>query len=214
MLKTTGAEDTYIKQKKRQLSNYRKQYLDFLAATGRTRISANEWIGSIKTKKASENLNKIIHKKIKLNDDEIYSINKYIGFESYTYNEKLRNNVLLTDSETKILDNLDSALSKMPKYSNTVTRSVSINGEDIDYFLKDYKVGSVIIHKAYTSTTKGDIYNPDARVQMVIKSKNGRDISIYNEEEQEILFARNSRFKVKNVDTSDEFYVRIELEEV
>lgn len=214
MLKVTGADENYVKQKKRQLRDYRKQYLEFLDNTGRTRISANEWIGSINSQKASKKAKKTINKKIELNNDEIYSINKYIGFESYTYNEKLRNGILLTDKETKILNDLDSALSKMPKYSDTVTRSVSINSEDIDYFLKNYKVGSVITHKAYTSATKGDIYNPDARVQMVIKSKNGRDISEYNKKEQEILFVRNTRFNVIKVDTNDDFYVRIELEEV
>lgn len=151
---------------------------------------------------------------VKLTDNEQYALNKYMGFESYTYNEKLRNDISLDENETKILNNLDKALDKMPKYENTVTRSVSISSDDINYFLKDYKEGYVIQYKAYMSTTKGDIYNPDARVQMAIKSKNGRDISKYNKEEQEILFKRNSKFNVIKVDTSDDFYVRIELEEV
>lgn len=151
---------------------------------------------------------------VKLTDNEQYALNKYMGFESYTYNEKLRNDIPLDENETKILNNLDKVLDKMPKYANTVTRSVSINSDDINYFLKDYKEGYVIQYKAYMSTTKGDIYNPDARVQMAIKSKNGRDISKYNKEEQEILFKRNSKFNVIKVDTSDDFYVRIELEEV
>lgn len=151
---------------------------------------------------------------VKLTDNEQYALNKYMGFESYTYNEKLRNDIPLDENETKILNNLDKALDKMPKYANIVTRSVSISSDDINYFLKDYKEGYVIQYKAYMSTTKGDIYNPDARVQMAIKSKNGRDISKYNKEEQEILFKRNSKFNVIKVDTSDDFYVRIELEEV
>lgn len=54
MLKTTNAEDTYIKQKRRQLSDYHKQYLDFLDETGRTRISANEWIGKVSVNINSE----------------------------------------------------------------------------------------------------------------------------------------------------------------
>lgn len=48
MLKEIGAEKEYITSKNKQLSNYRKQYIDFLDKTGRTRISANEWIGSTK----------------------------------------------------------------------------------------------------------------------------------------------------------------------
>ena len=48
MLKQTGAEDSYIRRKQNSLSNTRKEYLSFLDKTGRTRTTANEWIGSIK----------------------------------------------------------------------------------------------------------------------------------------------------------------------
>lgn len=217
MLKATGAGENYIRQRRRQLSDYRKQYLDFLDNTGRTRITANEWIGneSLNSIASNKGENKPNNKKKKeLSNDEIYAINKYIGFESYTYNEKLREGIELTEEEKVILNNLDKALEKMPKYNKEVTRSVSITSDDIDYFLKDYKEGNIIKYKAYTSTTKGEIYNPDAKVQITIKSKNGRDISEYNPDEQEVLFVRNSKFKVLKVDTNDEFYVRIVLEEV
>ena len=46
MLKQTGAEPSYIKRKQNSLSDIRKEYLEFLDKTGRTRITANEWIGS------------------------------------------------------------------------------------------------------------------------------------------------------------------------
>lgn len=49
---------------------------------------------------------------------------------------------------------------------------------------------------------------------MTIKSKTGKNLVKYNEAEKEILFKRNSKFRVIKVDTSDEFYVRINLEEV
>lgn len=59
MLKTTGAEQDYIKSKKEQLSSYNKEYLDFLNKTGRTRISSNEWIGKInQTTKTTDKVNK------------------------------------------------------------------------------------------------------------------------------------------------------------
>ena len=46
MLKQTGAEPSYIRRKQNSLSDTRKEYLEFLDKTGRTRITANEWIGS------------------------------------------------------------------------------------------------------------------------------------------------------------------------
>lgn len=146
--------------------------------------------------------------------DEQYAINTYIGPESYKINEKLRLDIDLTEEDKKLISNLDSALNKFKDYTGDVTRSVWINSDDLDYFMKDYKIGNIIEYPSYISTTMGDIYNPEARVQMFIKSKSGKNITIYNKEEQEILFKRNSKFKVIQVDTSDDYYVRIDLEEV
>jgi len=67
MLKVTGADESYIKQRRRQLSNYRQEYLEFLDDTGRTRISANEWIGVTKLRNVNNTSNvtkKIISSKI------------------------------------------------------------------------------------------------------------------------------------------------------
>lgn len=59
MLKQTGAEPSYIKRKQNSLSNTRKEYLEFLNKTGRTRITSNEWIGSTSlSPKAKEKSNK------------------------------------------------------------------------------------------------------------------------------------------------------------
>ena len=46
MLKETGADQEYINSKTKQLTGYKKEYLEFLDTTGRTRITANEWIGN------------------------------------------------------------------------------------------------------------------------------------------------------------------------
>ena len=146
--------------------------------------------------------------------DEIYALNTYIGADSYRINEALRGDLTLDDRLTKVVNDLEKALNKMPNYEGIVTRSVWINNEDIDHFLKDYPIGEKIRHKSFLSTTAGDIYNPEARVQMIIKSKTGKDIRKYNKEEQEILFNRNVDFLVEKIDVSDEYYVKIYLKEV
>ncbi len=69
-------------------------------------------------------------------------------------------------------------------------------------------------HNEFLSTTVGDTYNPEARVQMKIISETGKDIRKYNELEQEILFKRNIEFKVTKIDTTDDYYVKIYLKEV
>lgn len=213
MLKEIKADKDYIKKKNNQLRDYRKEYTGFLNKTGRTRISSNEWVGTLKSKQKQIKPKLNLKSNKELSKEEKYAINKYIGFNSYIYNEKLRNGIKLTVEEEKILNNLDTALDKMPVYSNKVTRSVSIAPEDMDNFLKEYKRGEVITYKSYTSTTKGKTYNPDASVQIIIYSKNGRDISTYNSEEQEILFKRNSTFTVLSVQKENNFCVKIVLKE-
>lgn len=82
--------------------------------------------------------------------------------------------------------------------------------DDVDYFLKDYIEGKTTTMKSYTSSTKGETYNPEANIQMFIKSKTGKDISKYNVREQEVLFRRNTKFKTIIVER-DGFYANIYL---
>lgn len=153
-------------------------------------------------------------KKLVPTNDEIYSLNTYISSESYKMNEALRNDLPLDDRLTKVVKDLDTVLDKMPNYEGIVTRSVWIDSDDIERFLKDYPVGQKMSHKSFLSSTSGGIYNPEARIQMEIKSKTGKDIRKYNKKEQEILFKRNVEFYVKKIDFSDDYYVKIYLEEV
>lgn len=163
---------------------------------------------------ANKKNNWVLEKKKIITKDELYALNTYIGSDSYKINDNLRNGIELSNHYENVVNNLDKALDKMDNYEGIVTRSVWINSEDIDYFLKDYKENTVMYHKSFLSSTSGDIYNPEARVQMTIKSKTGKDIRKYNEKEQEILFKRDVNFLVEKVDTSDDYYVKIYLKEV
>lgn len=51
---------------------------------------------------------------------------------------------------------------------------------------------------SYWSSSKKTGYNDEANIKIYIKSKNGRDISRVNYEEQEILFMRNSKFRCED----------------
>lgn len=84
----------------------------------------------------------------------------------------------------------------------------------MEAFLSRHTEGNTVVNLEFTSTTKGDIYNPDGQVQMyILDSKNGYDISSYNEKEQEVLFKNNSSFKVKSVEVIKGKY-HILLEEI
>ncbi|MCL5981740.1 MAG: phage minor head protein [Firmicutes bacterium] len=152
---------------------------------------------------------------IKLDYGEEYAIKSYVSSESYKINEKLRNGLPLTPEDYTFTTNLDSALSKMPRYEGTLTRSLSfLDPRGMAEFLKQHKKGNIIKYDQYISTTKGAIYNPDALVQIIIiYATTGRDISAFNFAEKEILYERGSKFRVVDVNDTENGGVLITLEE-
>lgn len=147
---------------------------------------------------------------IELSDDELYALNQYISSESYILNEALRDGFKLTEQQEKMKNNLDNALQKFPKYEGEVVRSLELSNEELQTFLSTHKEGNCIEYKAYTSTTAGTRYNKNSNVELYIKSKTGRDIRQFNKDEQEILFKRNSRFQVINVEETERvYYIRL-----
>ena len=161
--------------------------------------------------KVNELQKQIESSKIDLSDDEQYSINQYTGPESYRINEVLRNDLKLTEQQEKIIRNLDKALDKMTNYNGVVQRSIILDKEQLKKFLDLHQEGAIIKYKAYTSATAGNRYNDFSNVELLIKSTNGKDMRKYNKEEQEILFKRNSKFKViRKEKINDTYYIQME----
>lgn len=147
MLKVTGADENYIRQRRRQLSDYIKQYLDFLDNTSRTRITANEWIGNITLSFKTEETNipkyQMENNKRHMSDKEIKTmankinniINKHVNTES-KWSEKIvvdnsKNPGKLWSCDIRIGNNtLEQELSHELLHA----RSISYFNEDI--FLK------------------------------------------------------------------------------
>ncbi len=135
-----------------------------------------------------------------LSEAEQDAISRYISSESYTLNEKLRSGETLTWQEQEWVKNLDSALDKLPSYQGTVYRSVSEMGiEDVDAFVNAIPVGETISSPAYTSSGT-EVYDASFPIQYVIQSKNGKDLRLYNPEEAEILFGRNTYFRITKIE--------------
>ncbi len=153
---------------------------------------------------------------IKLTDDQQSAINSYISSDGYMLNYKLRNDIPLTEAEEQFRINLDSALSKMPKYKGNLTRSVYFdNDADLQDFLNAHTVGSTIKYKGYTSTTYGERYNDTSKVEVLImNAKKGRDISFFNPNEKEVLYERNSEFYIEKVSKSSNGTYYIILREI
>ena len=136
---------------------------------------------------------------ISLSDSEQSALLQYISSDSYKINDKLRRGAALSKADLEMMDGLDTALKKLPIYPGTVYRSISDMGiDDVDAFIKGHTPGNMIIYHAYTSTSTG-VYDASFPIQFVIQSRTGRDIRTYNASEGEILFGRDTVFKVKKV---------------
>ena len=135
-----------------------------------------------------------------LSEAEQDAISRYTSSESYTLNEKLRSGEALTKQEQEWVKNLDSALDKLPSYQGTVYRSVSDMGiEDVDAFVNAHHVGGVFSSPAYVSSGTV-VYDESFPIQYVIQSNNGKDLRVYNPDESEILFGRNTGFRITKIE--------------
>lgn len=137
---------------------------------------------------------------LKLTNEEQWALNEYVSSESYKINVVLRARGSLTEEQKKFVEYLDSALEKMPIYKGTVYRSMTDFAiEDIDAFFARHTPGRKIVFSAYTSSgTK--VYDENFPIQYVLQSKSGRDIRSVNPKEYEILFPRNTSFRVVRVE--------------
>lgn len=137
----------------------------------------------------------------------------YMSAKSYNINEKLRYGDILSAEDQSFVDELDYALEKMPVYKGDLSRSIYFYSDtDIAEFVKAYTVGGQITYNEYISTTKGKLYNPDGQVQIIIlDSKRGKDISLFNEREQEVIYQRGAVFNVKDIElTKGVYYITLE----
>ncbi len=133
-----------------------------------------------------------------LSNDEMYAVNQYVSSESYKINDILRRGMILSESMKQMSKNLDEALNKLGSYEGDVTRSLSIDDPGIlKSFLQVHKVGNTVTYLEYISTTSGAIYNKKGNIQIyILNSKNGKDLTLINKSEKEVLYKRNSSFKV------------------
>ena len=159
---------------------------------------------------------------IGLTDGEQAALKIYKSGGSYTLNAKLRGDVFLDEHEQYIVDNLDSALEKLPVYKGKVYRNIMFDGlgdkAARDAFVAGHVVDDIAIYDAYTSSsTVPDGYPLDGRfvVHIEIESVNGRNLDGYgNNFESEVLFSRGSQFITNRVEYAADGTPTIYLTEV
>lgn len=151
----------------------------------------------------------------KLTDYEKDGINRYLSSDSYLLNEKLYSHKDLTLQQENFKNDLDSALEMVPKYKGVVNRTICyMNNEHLKNILSIFdnkeRIGS---WGSYVSSSK-DIYDDSMNLWFRIKSKNGRDLSLRNQEGGgEVLFARDTKFKLMTYSKRNDKII-IDLEEI
>lgn len=139
-----------------------------------------------------------------LTDDEQMALNRYISSDAYKINDSLRRDTL-TNSQKEFITMLDAALSKMPTYksSKPLQRDYFFINDDQKADFLSQMDKEWFEDSAYISTSKIHYGEGNEQVHVIIKnSKTGKDISEYNSNEQEVLFLRNTRFKIEDAYTN------------
>lgn len=101
---------------------------------------------------------------------------------------------------------LDSALKLYPRYKGTSERTMHIPWKDYKQYLEKMSPGSEVTFPAYTSTgvgwKLGKGHAPNVKMVIQGEGKHGRVIAMHSgfKHQKEVLYERNSRFKVLKVD--------------
>lgn len=145
-----------------------------------------------------------------LTDLELLAIRLYTGEDYKTINSALRSKQVSRGVIQYYVQTLDSALSKLPDYKGVVLR-----GSNLPVAVeKDYVEGNIVSDLAYMSTSKTIKYN--GKYQFKIHSQSGKyvDAISHNKGEEEVLFARNTKFKILKVEAKSDQEVHVEMIEI
>jgi hypothetical protein len=114
-------------------------------------------------------------------------------------------------------------LHKLPAWTGTVKRGVTLNTSEVSQLKMFYRPGAVVEEKQFTSTANAETGgNFSGNVMYTIRSKTGRDVKSISSHkgENEILFMPGTKFRVvsvKETEARSGYYNKrldIELEEV
>lgn len=137
------------------------------------------------------------------------ALKRYVSSNSYKINDALRRNDF-TPEDREEIGYLDEALLKIPIYvgQKILYRTFDFHKDrqrTFD-FANNIVTSNFYVDSAYVSTSKSIYDDKNNDLTLIIKkSKHGRDLDVssYNVGEQEVLFPRNSLFKVEGFGISN-----------
>ena len=140
---------------------------------------------------------------LELSEEEMGVLLQYKSFESYLVNDALRTSGFegLDAQKKAFVETLDRALQKVKRYQGNLLRTVDFSDspdqEALEVFLAEYIPNKIVKIPQYWSTSKREGYNDSASVKIyILNAKRGRDISDIGLDEAEVLYERNTAFRV------------------
>lgn len=166
--------------------------------------SAKTWMLFAKEKKAAGD-------KLGLTFEEMAYAQTYTGAGYRQVNSQLRHGTI--DEPTyEYATRFDRVLDKLPVHRATTYRGTDLTAAQA----AKYEPGKVVVEAAFTSSSKDKSFQNKGDYGFIIKGKTGRDISSVSKypHEQEILFKKNTAFKVTKVEPKYNGGKTIYMEEV
>ena len=148
------------------------------------------------------------HKQFDLTDPELVAVWDYTGGGYSALNRNLRSaDAGRRERVGNFKRTLQAALARLPDSTGDKRRGANLSAGDI----ARYRTGAEIVETFFVSASKPFRGN----AQFVIQSRHGKDIKSFSQipSEAEVLFAADTRFRVREVRVEGET-THIELEEI
>lgn len=141
-------------------------------------------------------------KKYNLTEVEGVCLIAYTGSSSKWINQALRNDSInLNNDQLKFISQIDSALHKIPPHNGNIVYRMA------EEHYSNYKIGQLFTLKSYLSTSVEIYDDADVVWSITLKSKEtlARNIETITgmKNEKEVLFCRNSSFRVDDLSTEN-----------
>lgn len=114
-------------------------------------------------------------------------------------NNKLSNQIELSDKDKELIDKIDDALDKLEYYNGEVITDIRPSNNNP---LDGLSIGDEWVPRKYLFATKKDKYYDNAQYRFVITSKTSRDVGkkISNYKiNKEVIFKRNTPFRITDI---------------
>ena len=141
----------------------------------------------------------------KLDADQYDVLREYMGYGSGQINGPLLGTRMNSPDHKAVVQVMDAALKKLPSYKGSATRVMQLSEREMAAFVAQMKPGATVASPAFVSAAAGDkpAKGFKGNVTMTMQSngaaRNFSMMSAFGGAEREVIFPRDTKFKVQSV---------------